>query len=269
MVSSVVSILKGIAGAMRFFSHDGFELAYIDLAPPEGGDPVLLIHGFASTHAVNWVAPGWVKTLNDAGYRAIALDNRGHGASAKSHVSDDYTPQKMAADAAALLDHLGIGRAHVMGYSMGARIAAFLALHEPAKVATLVFGGLGSGMVDGVGDWGPIASALLAEDPQSIPHPQGRTFRAFADQTKSDRLALAACIETSRTLLRPDEMDRIRQPTLIAVGTRDDIAGSADQLARMMPDAASFAIEGRDHMLSVGDRTFKARVLEFLRQHPL
>jgi pimeloyl-ACP methyl ester carboxylesterase len=175
------------------------------------------------------VAPGWVKTLNDAGYRVIAFDNRGHGASAKSHVSGDYTPQKMAADAAALLDHLGIGRAHVMGYSMGARIAAFLALHEPAKVATLVFGGLGSGMVDGVGDWGPIASALLAEDPQSIPHPQGRTFRAFADQTKSDRLALA----------------------------------------RMMPDAASFAIEGRDHMLSVGDRTFKARVLEFLRQHPL
>ncbi len=156
-----------------------------------------------------------------------------------------------------------------MGYSMGARIAAFLALAEPDRVATLVFGGLGSGMVDGVGEWDAIAAALLAEDPQSIADPRGRTFRAFADQTKSDRQALAACIETSRTLLTQAELDRIRQPTLVAVGTKDDIAGSPDQLARMMPDAVSFAIEGRNHMLSVGDRAFKARVLEFLRQHPL
>lgn len=265
----MVSILKGIPGSMRFFSHDGFDLAFIDRAPPHGGDPVLLIHGFASTHAVNWVAPGWVSQLNDAGYRAIALDNRGHGASDKSRDPADYTPHKMAADSAALLDHLGVERAHVMGYSMGARIAAFLALAEPARVATLVFGGLGLGMVEGVGDWGQIASALLAEDPDTIPHPRGRAFRAFAEQTKSDRRALAACIETSRTLLTAAEMGRIRQPTLIAVGTRDDIGGSADGLARLMPHAESFAIEGRDHMLSVGDRRFKSRVLEFLKQHPL
>ncbi len=95
------------------------------------GEPILLIHGFASNHFVNWVSPGWVKTLNDAGYRAIAFDNRGHGASSKSYDPADYTPHKMAGDAAALLAHLGIDRAHVMGYSMGARIAAFLALAEP------------------------------------------------------------------------------------------------------------------------------------------
>src|SRR5690606_19934913 len=131
-------------------------------------EPVLLIHGFASTHMVNWVSPGWVQTLNDAGYRAIALDNRGHGASTKSYETSDYTPQKMASDASALLDHLGIVRAHVMGYSMGARIAACLSLAEPQQVATLVLGGLGIGLVDGVGNWDPIASALLAEDPATI-----------------------------------------------------------------------------------------------------
>jgi len=265
----VVSILKGIAGSMRFFTHDGLKLAFIDRSPADGADPVLLIHGFASTHAVNWVAPGWVSTLGEAGYRVIAFDNRGHGASDKSHDPLDYTPPKMAADAAALLAHLGIGKAHVMGYSMGARIAAFLALAEPVRVATLVFGGLGLGMVEGVGDWDPIASALLAEDPTTIVHPRGQTFRAFADQTRSDRQALAACIETSRTLLTAPEMRRIGQPALVAVGTRDDIGGSAEGLARLMPNAESFAIEGRDHMLSVGDRAFKARVLEFLRQHPL
>jgi pimeloyl-ACP methyl ester carboxylesterase len=255
---------------MQVFNHDGFDLAFLDRAPDSGrGDPVLLIHGFASSHYVNWVSPGWFKTLNDAGYRAIALDNRGHGASSKSYEGDDYAPEKMASDAAALLGHLGIGRAHVMGYSMGARVCAFMALSDPDKVATLVLGGLGIGLVDGVGDWDPIADALLAPDAASITHARGKTFRAFADQTRSDKRALAACIIGSRAELSESEVARIAQPTLIAVGTKDDIAGSADELAALMPNAEAFPIEGRDHMLSVGDRTFKKRVLEFYAEHPL
>jgi pimeloyl-ACP methyl ester carboxylesterase len=265
----VVSILKGIAGAMQFFSHDGFDFAYIDQQPSPGAEPILLIHGFASTHMVNWVSPGWVKTLTDAGYRTIAFDNRGHGSTSKSYETADYTPQKMAGDAAALLGHLDITRAHVMGYSMGARVAAFLALAEPQLVATLILGGLGSGLVDGVGDWDPIASALLAEDAASVTHPRGKAFRTFADQTKSDRKALAACIATSRIELTEAEVGRITQPTLIAVGTKDDIGGSAQELAGLMPNAESFAIEGRDHMLAVGDRSFKQRALEFLKEHPI
>lgn len=255
---------------MQHFSHDGFDFAFVDRAaggPPD--EPVLLIHGFASTHFVNWVSPGWMKTLSEAGYRSIAFDNRGHGETSKSYDPAAYTPGKMATDAVALLDHLGIEKAHVMGYSMGARIAAFLALAEPQRVATLVFGGLGIGMVDGVGDWDPIAAALVAEDPSLTTHPRGRAFRTFADQTKSDRQALAACISTSRELLSEDEIARITQPTLIAVGTKDDIAGSANDLAAFMPSAVAFDIEGRDHMLAVGDKTFKARVVEFLRQHQI
>jgi pimeloyl-ACP methyl ester carboxylesterase len=253
-----------------FFSHDRFDLAYIDRKPERGsGDPILLIHGFASSLQVNWVVPGWAKVLTDAGYRVIALDNRGHGQSTKSYDPGDYTPEKMAGDAAALLNYLGIESAHVMGYSMGARISAFLALAEPQLVATLVFGGLGIGMVEGVGDWDPIADALLAPDPAAIEHSRGKAFRAFADQTKSDRLALAACISTSRTLLTEDQIERIAQPTLVAVGTKDDIGGSPDELASLMPHGEAFAIEGRDHMLAVGDRTFKQRVLELLSEHPL
>jgi len=251
---------------MQFFHRDGFDLAFIDQGD---GEPVLLIHGFGSSHIVNWVTPGWVKTLTEAGYRAIAFDNRGHGASSKSYEPEDYRAQKMAGDAAALLDHLGIHRAHVMGYSMGARIAAFMALDYPDKVATVIFGGLGEGMVKGVGDWDPIADALLAGDPSSIADVRGRMFRTFADQTKSDRRALAACIRTSRDLISADEIAGIYQPALVAVGTTDDIAGSPSKLAELMPHGEAFAIEGRDHMLSVGDRTFKKRVLEFLRDHPI
>lgn len=252
----------------RFFRSGRFNLAFIDVGEA-GGEPVLLIHGFASTHTVNWVAPSWTSFLGEAGYRIVAFDNRGHGLSSKSHDPQDYAPELMAADATALLDHLGIRQAHAMGYSMGARIAAFLALNRPERVATLVMGGLGLGAVEGVGEWDAIAAALLAEDPAAVPPGRPEMFRRFADQTRSDRRALAACIETSRKLLTAEDVARIRQPALIGVGTRDDLAGSAERLAALMPNAEAFAIENRDHMLAVGDRSWKARVLQFLRNHRL
>src|SRR3712207_712 len=112
---------------MQFFSSHGARIAYIDVAPESGaGDPVLLIHGFASNHAVNWVNTLWVTTLTRAGYRVVAFDNRGHGQSEKLYRPEAYHSNEMARDALALLDHLGIGRADVMGYSMGARICAHL-----------------------------------------------------------------------------------------------------------------------------------------------
>ncbi len=246
---------------MQHFSHEGFDLAYMDHGT---GEPVLLIHGFASNARVNWEAPGWISTLNDAGYRTIAIDNRGHGHSSKSHDPKDYHASAMAGDALALLDRLGLESAHVMGYSMGARISAFLALQAPYRVRSLVFGGLGDGMVKGVGDWDPIADALLAPDPAAITHVRGAAFRKFADQTKSDRLALAACIQTSRDLVDPKDLRTLTMPVLVAAGSLDDISGDVFELAAIMPDAGGFVIEGRDHMLAVGDRSFKKAVLAFL-----
>lgn len=244
------------------FRHEGLELAFFDEGDPAGA-PVLLIHGFASSASVNWVYPGWLKTLGDAGYRVIGIDNRGHGQSDKPHDPALYHPPSLAGDAAALLDHLGLPDAHVMGYSMGARITAFMALGHPHRVRSVVFGGLGIGMVDGVGDWDPIADALLAPSLSDVTHDRGRMFRTFAEQTKSDRQALAACIMTSRDLLSPADMARIDMPALVAVGTADDIAGSAQALAEMMPHARAIDIPGRDHMLAVGDRVFKKAVLAF------
>ena len=110
---------------MPSFLSNGVEIAYRD----EGaGEPVLLIHGFASNAITNWVDPGWVRHFVREGFRVIALDNRGHGASAKLYRLEDYTAAAMTEDARRLLDHLAIARADVVGYSMGARITAFLAL---------------------------------------------------------------------------------------------------------------------------------------------
>lgn len=250
------------APAFSHFRNDGLELAYFDDGDP-AGEPVLMIHGFASSASVNWVYPGWLRTLGDAGYRVIAIDNRGHGASDKPHDPEAYHPTSMAGDAAALLNHLGLPDAHVMGYSMGARISAFLAVEHPDRVRSLIFGGLGIGMCDGVGDWDPIADALLAPSLDDVSHERGRMFRAFADQTKSDRLALAACIRTSRDLVLREDIAKVDVPTLIGVGTKDDIAGSPTELAALMSNARALDIPNRDHMLAVGDRVFKKAALEF------
>lgn len=249
---------------MPTFTHDGLTLAYIDEGE-KGAPAVLLVHGFASSMRVNWIEPGWVQTLTGAGFRVVAFDHRGHGDSDKPQDPEAYTPQKMVSDCFALLDHLEIGSAVFFGYSMGARVSAFAALAAPERVERLVIGGLGIGLVEGVGDWDPIADALRAPSLEEVSHPRGRMFRAFADRTRSDRLALAACIETSRDELTEAEVGRIAQPVLIGVGTEDDIAGPPEPLAAMLPNAVVFAIEGRDHMLSVGDRRFKQKVLEFLK----
>ncbi|CCF19772.1 putative hydrolase [Pseudorhizobium banfieldiae] len=248
------------------FRHNRLDLYYLDEGDPAGA-PVLLIHGFASSALVNWVHPGWVKTLGEAGYRVIAIDNRGHGLSDKPRDPEAYRPWVMAEDAVALLDHLRIPEAHVMGYSMGARISVFLALAHPHRVRSLVLGGLGSGMTDGVGDWDPIADALLAPSLDDVDHDRGRMFRAFAEQTRSDREALAACIRGSRDLVAEADMGRIEVPTLIGVGTKDDIAGSPHKLAALMPNARALDIPGRDHMLAVGDKVFKKAVLDFYAEH--
>ncbi|MBZ6075486.1 alpha/beta fold hydrolase [Microvirga puerhi] len=254
---------------MRFFNSDGVIIAYVDIAPEGGaGEPILLIHGFASNHAVNWVNTLWVKSLSRAGYRVIALDNRGHGQSEKLYRPEDYDSYKMAADARRLLDHLEIERADVMGYSMGARITAHLALSSPERMRSMILGGLGIHLVEGVGLPLGIADAMEVPSLDDLTDPMQRMFRAFAEQTKSDLRALAACIRGSRQVLTRDEVASITLPTIVAVGTKDDVAGSGPELAALIPNAVALDIPNRDHNLAVGDRVHKQGVLEFLAQRP-
>jgi pimeloyl-ACP methyl ester carboxylesterase len=250
---------------MQRFAHDGVEIAFLD----EGeGEPIVLVHGFASTAQVNWLHPGWIATLTRAGRRAIALDNRGHGASSKLYDPAAYHSARMAEDVRALLDHLDIPRADVMGYSMGARITAFFALAHPSRLRRAVLGGLGIRLVDGVGLPESIAVALEAPALAQVSDATGHMFRAFAEQTKSDLKALAACIRGSRQTLTREQVAAIRAPMLVAVGTKDTIAGSARELAALLPSGVPLDIPGRDHMLAVGDKVFKSAVLDFLAQKP-
>ena len=254
---------------MQSFDSDGVQIAFIDVPAKGGtGDPILLIHGFASNHAVNWVNTLWVRTLTEAGYRVIALDNRGHGQSEKLYEPTAYTSDRMAGDAVRLLRHLGLARADVMGYSMGARIGAHMALGHPAEVRSLLLGGLGFHLIDGRSLPQGIAEALEAPPGTPAPNPTAASFRLFAEQTKSDLRALAACIRCSRQTLSRAELSAIDTPTLISVGTLDTVAGSGSELAKMMPNARALDLPGRDHSTAVGDKLHRQGVLDFLKQRP-
>jgi pimeloyl-ACP methyl ester carboxylesterase len=250
---------------MSSFQSDGVRIAYWD----EGqGDPILLIHGFASNAGTNWVDPGWVRALVADGRRVIAFDNRGHGQSEKLYEPERYGAPVMAEDARGLLDHLGIERADIMGYSMGARISAFLVLQHPERVRSVVLGGLGINMVRGMVGTGPLAKALEAKSIDDVTNDTARSFRAFAEHTKGDLRALAACMRGPREKITPELLAGVAVPVLVAVGTEDVIGGSGAELAALIPGAKLLDIVGRDHMKAVGDARFKQGVLDFLTQRP-
>ncbi|HLX16210.1 MAG TPA: alpha/beta hydrolase [Bradyrhizobium sp.] len=248
---------------MPSFHNGAVEISYLD----EGeGDPILLVHGFASTKNVNWVYPSWVSELKKNGRRVVAFDNRGHGDSGKLYDKDAYEIAVMASDITALMDHLDIARADVMGYSLGSRMTAVLARSRPERLRSAILGGIGIGLIEGGGPGENVARALEADSLDEVTDPVGRTFRAFADQTRSDRLALAACLRGSRRPMTKEEAAEITVPVLIAVGTADEIAGSAEALGKIIPRAEVLDIPNRDHMRAVGDKVYKAGVLDFLSQ---
>jgi pimeloyl-ACP methyl ester carboxylesterase len=250
---------------MPSFHNSAVEIAYLD----EGeGEPIVLVHGFASNKNVNWVYPTWVSDLKKSGRRVVALDNRGHGDSAKLYDPAQYSISAMAGDVVALMDHLEIARADVMGYSLGGRMTAWLALNAPHRLRSAILGGIGIAMIEGGGPGENVARALEAPSLDDVTDPAGRTFRAFAEQTRSDVKALAACLRGSRGVMSREDAARIEVPLLIAVGTVDEVAGSAHALGKIIRESEVLDIPNRDHMRAVGDKVYKAGVAEFLsRRH--
>ena len=249
---------------MHKFNSDSVEIAYDDAG---AGDPILLIHGFASNGRVNWVDTGWVKTLVDAGFRVVTIDNRGHGESEKLYDPKFYEAAEMAEDARRLLDHLGVERCCVMGYSMGARISAFLAIMHPRRVRAAVFAGLASNMIHGVGGGAEIAKGLEAASVNDITDLGAKAFRYFAELTRSDLKALAACIKSSRVKITEEMLAQIQVPVFVVAGDQDTVSGEVAPLVAAIPGARGLVLPNRNHMNAVGDKTYRREAIAFFKSH--
>jgi pimeloyl-ACP methyl ester carboxylesterase len=250
---------------MPFFDSAGIRINYHDTG---AGEAVVLVHGFASTAEHNWGGTGWIAALSKK-YRVLAPDVRGHGLSDKPHAPEAYGYASMGADVTRLMDHLGLQRALLIGYSMGASIAMELMLARPERFRAIVLGGIAydDGLEDKA-DRDAISEAYRADDPATIKSPVAKAYRRFAESMPNDLKALAALIDAERSPFDPARLAAVRMPVLIVVGTNDNAIGDPKPLEKMIPGARMVMLEGRDHMTAPADPRFKDVVLEFLAAAP-
>jgi pimeloyl-ACP methyl ester carboxylesterase len=202
---------------MPFFDSAGVTIHYYDAG---AGEAVVLVHGFASNTEHNWGGTGWLAALS-AKYRVIALDVRGHGLSDKPQAREAYGYANMGADVTRLMDHLGVERAILMGYSMGASIAIELMLSHPQRFRAIVLGGIAydDGLEDQA-DRDAISEAYRADDPATIKSPVAKAYRRFAQSMPNDLKALAALIDADRGQFDPVKLAAVQLPVADCGGDR-------------------------------------------------
>ncbi|HWE06202.1 MAG TPA: alpha/beta fold hydrolase [Rhizomicrobium sp.] len=245
-------------------SPDGLRIAYESAGE---GEPVLLVHGFASSRAQNWRATGWYEALTSAGRRVIAMDCRGHGESDKPTDPALYDYMLMAGDLISVLNAEGVGSSDIMGYSMGGHLGLIILMERPEVLRRLIVGGVGETYLHGAfRSRFAIADALVEPDASRVTDPVQKTFRAFAGQPGKDRNALAACMRGERKAYSPAELSLSTRPSLIVCGENDTISGPPGPLAAALHDGRAVSIPGRDHMSAVGDKRTKEAALAFIAE---
>ncbi|MDB6098451.1 MAG: alpha/beta hydrolase [Gammaproteobacteria bacterium] len=248
---------------MPHFDSSGFSLAYDDIGPREGR-PVLLVHGFSSNRQENWRRLGWYGAFERKQIRCLALDCRGHGESAKPHDPVAYARGAMVGDIIALLDHLNVERADLLGFSMGARLVLAAALAAPKRFPLVIAGGIGGKLFEPRPAGFKMAEAMEADDPDSIGEPLLRSFRRFADEQGEDRMALAALTRQEDPPFTRAELATLSNPVLIVAGAHDELAGDPRELAAVFPDGKAVTLPGCDHFSAIPHVLFKAAVFDFL-----
>lgn len=252
---------------MPTFDSDGLNLAYDDISPQGGYErTVVLVHGFASNRMEGWKRTGWYAALERKRVRCVALDQRGHGESAKPHEASAYERVKLAGDLINLLDHLKLGQVDLYGYSMGSRTVLAAALADPGRVGNLILGGVGDAMLTERAPTGgmSMAEAMLADSAEAISEPMMKSFRQFADEQGEDRAALAACTQVANPAWNRDELAGLQIPVLVVAGARDSLAGDPEALAAVFPYGKAAVLPGCDHFNAIPHGLTKAAVFDFL-----
>ncbi len=267
------SVLLGPEG--NYFDSAGVRIHYTD----EGqGTPLLLVHGFANPANLQWRRTGRIAALSKE-YRVIALDNRGHGRSGKPHDPNQYGIQ-MAEDLVRLLDHLKIGKAHVVGYSMGGFITLKMTVMHPDRILSAAVCGAGweqatrenldfaEAVARAVekGEAGPLIQRLGGVDRPLTRWEKLATKLSLA--YFNDPLALAAVARGSRQLTPTEEELRSNTvPTLTIIGSEDGLLPDARALSERMSNHELLVLKGKNHMNTDVSADFLAALQNFLARH--
>jgi pimeloyl-ACP methyl ester carboxylesterase len=251
---------------MPFFDCDGVNLHYLERG---AGPPVILIHSMASNIQHSWIDTAWMEHLRSA-FRVIALDCRGHGLSGKSYDPDFYTADRMADDVVHLLEHLGIARVLLAGYSMGACVALNMAVRYPGRVRAMVIGGVSSRAykVPPRDELERMVEILNADDTSAYTDKAALFMRSFCIKNGNDPKALAAFSMHRRPDVEQSQLASIRAPVLIMAGTRDAVVQGVDDLVVSIPGARLMKLAGRTHLDALSDPLFKQAAAEFFAGAP-
>jgi pimeloyl-ACP methyl ester carboxylesterase len=250
----------------QVYAADGTRLAtytWGDLDAPV----VVIVHGFASSARDTWVLTGWVRQLTTAGYRVLALDQRGHGLSEKPHQSDLYGIRTLTTDVETVMDAYLVDDALFLGYSLGARVGWEVTRDLPQRINRAVLGGVPDGIPLARLDLDQVRAYLRDRTPVSDPATQN--YIALTERVPGNDLAalvaLAEGMRSSRTI-DPDPDSAPTRPVLFATGSKDAIIEGSRALASAAPKGQFFEIPDRNHFNAPGSRAFKDAALAFLSQ---
>ena len=255
----------------HYFDSNGVKIRYITVGE---GEPVLLIHGFTASAEMNWstVIPPLSKK-----YKVIALDNRGHGKSGKPHGAEHYGDE-MVLDSVRLLDHLGIEKAHVVGYSMGGFITAKMTTMHPERMLSATIGGAGwsevdsemTGMLDALADAiendGNMAPLFIALTPEGEEMPEEQiNMLSTAIMGMNDPKALASVARGMKNQsLTREALEKVDVPTQLIIGSKDPLKAAADAWMSVQKDDRYVVIDGADHMTAVADPQLLKGIEDFI-----
>ncbi len=223
-------------------------------------NPVLLVHGFATSALRTWAEPGWIDLLTEAGREVIAPDLLGHGQADKPHDPEAYAAVEDLIAAQLPADTV----VDAVGYSAGARIVLSLAAAHPERFGRLVVAGMGARLFE-ERDGNPLLDAIEGRaDPDDM---VGLHFKNMAESDGNDPLALAAFLRRTQPSFDRGTAARVTAPTLVIIGDKD-FAGPGEPLAEALPNAELVTLRNVDHFGLPKAFAFVEKGLDFLGAAP-
>jgi pimeloyl-ACP methyl ester carboxylesterase len=244
-------------------SADGVAIATYAWGDPDA-PVVVAVHGFASSAIANWHLTGWTRELTRAGFRVVAIDQRGHGASDKPHAPAAYSMELLVTDLLSVVDTYLIDEFTLLGYSLGARVGWHAALELPERLTRAVLGGIPDGdpltrfLVDEAR--GFVAGGARSDDRLTMTY-----LDMAAGMPDNDLGALVSLVEGMRGGVQPDAEDPPRQPLLFATGSEDPIEPQSRRLAEAAPRGSFLEIPARNHFTAPTSKVFRVEGVEFLK----